>query len=57
MSKYIRRKKLISYLVNFFMGLPHDFPVKHKMSAKVWAENFFEELSEEDKQNLYNKIK
>lgn len=56
MSKYLRRKVVIDYLEEFFMGLPHDFPVPHKMKAEIWAIIFYEELSEEERLDLYLKI-
>lgn len=48
----------IKYLRDFFNSiiLFQDFPVKRELRAESWAENFYEQLSDQDKQELYCQI-
>ena len=53
------RRVNIKYLEEFFYSiiLFKDFPVKRKLRAESWAQDFYEQLSDEDKQALYLQIK
>lgn len=52
------RRTNIKYLEKFFRSiiLFEDFPVKRTLRAEYWAQDFYEQLSDEDKQALYNQI-
>ena len=52
------RRVNIKYLEEFFYSiiLFKDFPVKRKLRAESWAQDFYEQLSDEDKQALYDQI-
>jgi hypothetical protein len=52
------RRTNIKYLEEFFCSiiLFKDFPVKRKLHAESWAQDFYEQLNDEDKQALYNQI-
>ena len=52
------RRTNIKYLEKFFSSiiLFKDFPVKRKLRAESWAQDFYEQLTDEDKQALYDQI-
>ena len=52
------RRTNIKYLEEFFNSiiLYGDFPVKRKIRAESWAQDFYEQLTDEDKQALYDQI-
>jgi hypothetical protein len=52
------RRTNIKYLEEFFSSiiLFKDFPVKRTLRAESWAQDFYEQLNDEDKQALYNQI-
>lgn len=52
------RRTNIKYLEKFFSSiiLYKDFPVKRTLLAESWAQDFYEQLDDEDKQALYNQI-
>ena len=52
------RRINIKYLEEFFSSiiLYKDFPVKRQLRAESWAQDFYEQLSDEDKQVLYDQI-
>ena len=58
-SRYNIRAKVMNYLDRFFSNfiLHRDFPVKQKLARKHWVDTFYEELTQEDREEIFNKIK
>ena len=58
-SRYDVRKGVIDYLDKFFSNfiLYKNFPIKQKLARKHWVDTIYEELSQQQREEIFNKIK
>ncbi len=52
------RKELLNYLQKFYLDfvLYKDLPVINKVYNKIWAEDMYEQLDDEQRMKLYLKL-
>ncbi len=53
------RTEVINYLDKFFSDfiLYKSFPIKQKLARKHWVDTMYEELSQQQREEIFNKIK
>ena len=58
-SRYDVRQEVLSYLDRFFSNfiLHRDFPIKQKLLRKHWVDTFYEELTQEDREEIFKQLK
>ena len=58
-SRYDVRQEILSYLDRFFSNfiLHRDFPIKQKLARKHWVDTFYEELTQEDREEIFKQLK
>ena len=58
-ARYDVRQEVLSYLDRFFSNfiLHRDFPVKQKLARKHWVDTFYEELTQEDREEIFKQLK
>ena len=58
-SRYDVRQEVLSYLDRFFSNfiLHRDFPIKQKLLRKHWVDTIYEELNQEQREEIFSKIK
>lgn len=58
MNRAKRRRLILPYLKKFFLNfiLYKEWPVRAKLAAKNWASDMYEQLDEDQKDELYNKL-
>ena len=58
-SRYDVRQEILSYLDKFFCNfiLYKDTPVKQKLARKHWVDTIYEELSPQQREEIFSKIK
>ena len=59
MSRAEIRRVVLAYLEKFFstLILYKEFPVKQQLSINSWKHDFYEQLNDEEKIEIYNKLK
>lgn len=53
------RRVVLAYLEKFFstLILYKEFPVKQQLSINLWKHDFYEQLTDEEKIEIYKKLK
>ena len=59
MSRAEIRRVVLAYLEKFFstLILYKEFPVKQQLYVNIWKHDFYEQLNDEEKIEIYNKLK
>jgi len=59
MKRFKLRQEVLNYLREFFTTiiLYKEFPVKQKICVETWAMDMYEQLSDEQRLEIYNKRK